>query len=335
MWKDYFIHNLIDKFFSLKTVFFLLFIILFTCVNAQTNSSDFTSYEQSIIGSTQKFKMVPIPAGYFVIGSPMAEPKRDADEGPQKKIQIDAFWMGAYEVTRDQFDVFLKDDQTSQNSDVDAITRPSPQYVDLTWGMGKEGGYPANSMSQRAAIMYCRWLYQKTGVFYRLPTEAEWEYACRAGTTTAFFFGDDKSKLKDYAWDLESGDDKYEKVGQKKPNPWGLYDILGNLMEWTLDHYDPERYSKLEENAKNPVTEVNIAKYPKSLRGGSFMESGAAFRSAKRYHSEPAWNRRDPQIPKSKWWLTEAKNVGFRLVRPQIAPSPETINLFFKNYLGL
>jgi len=335
LWKDYFIHNLIDKFFSLKTVFFLLFIILFTCVNAQTNSSDFTSYEQSIIGSTQKFKMVPIPAGYFVIGSPMAEPKRDADEGPQKKIQIDAFWMGAYEVTRDQFDVFLKDDQTSQNSDVDAITRPSPQYVDLTWGMGKEGVYPANSMSQRAAIMYCRWLYQKTGVFYRLPTEAEWEYACRAGTTTAFFFGDDKSKLKDYAWDLESGDDKYEKVGQKKPNPWGLYDILGNLMEWTLDHYDPERYSKLEENAKNPVTEVNSAKYPKSLRGGSFMESGAAFRSAKRYHSEPAWNRRDPQIPKSKWWLTEAKNVGFRLVRPQIAPSPETINLFFKNYLGL
>ena len=146
--------------------------------------------------------MVPIPAGYFVIGSPIAEPKRDADEGPQKKIQIDAFWMGAYEVTRDQFDVFLKDDQTSQNSDVDAITRPSPQYVDLTWGMGKEGGYPANSMSQRAAIMYCRWLYQKTGVFYRLPTEAEWEYACRAGTTTAFFFGDDKSKLKDYAWEM-------------------------------------------------------------------------------------------------------------------------------------
>ena len=112
-------------------------------------------------------------------------------------------------------------------------------------------------------------------------------------------------------------------------------DILGNLMEWTLDHYDPERYSKLTENEKNPIAEVNSAKYPKSLRGGSFMESGTAFRSAKLFHSEPAWNRRDPQIPKSKWWLTEAKNVGIRLVRPQVAPSVEAVNEFFKNYLGL
>jgi formylglycine-generating enzyme required for sulfatase activity len=318
-----------------KNAFF--FSILFCSIGlfAQPSTTEFKLYDQPINGSTQKFKMLPIPAGSFVMGSAGTEAKREADEGPQKKIQIDAFWMSAYEVTRDQFDIFLKDDQTSMNSDVDAITRPSPQYVDLTWGMGKEGGYPANSMSQRAAIMYCRWLYQKTGVFYRLPTEAEWEYACRAGTSTAYFFGNDKSKLSEYAWDLESGDDKYEKVGQKKPNPWGLYDILGNLMEWTLDHYDPERYSKLEDNAKNPVTEINSSKYPKVLRGGSFMESGTAFRSAKRFHSEPAWNRRDPQIPKSKWWLTEAKNVGIRLVSPQIQPTADTINEFFKNYLGL
>lgn len=319
----------------MKTALIATTIFLSTGLIAQTNSIEFKAYEQLLTGSTQKFKMVPIPAGSFVLGSASAEVKREADEGPQKKIQVDAFWMSAYEVTRDQFDIFLKDDQTSMNSEVDAITRPSPQYVDLSWGMGKEGGYPANSMSQRAAIMYCRWLYQKTGIFYRLPTEAEWEYACKAGTTTAYFFGNDKSKLSEYAWDLESGDDKYEKVGQKKPNPWGLYDILGNLMEWTLDHYDPERYSKIEENAKNPITEVNSSKYPKVLRGGSFMESGTAFRSAKRFHSEPAWNRRDPQIPKSKWWLTEAKNVGIRLVRPQLQPSAEAINEFFKNYLGL
>lgn len=319
----------------MKTALIATTIFLSTGLIAQTNSIEFKAYEQLITGSTQKFKMVPIPAGSFEMGSANTEVKRDVDEGPQKKIQVDAFWMSAYEVTRDQFDIFLKDDQTSMNSDVDAITRPSPQYVDLSWGMGKEGGYPANSMSQRAAIMYCRWLYQKTGIFYRLPTEAEWEYACRAGTTTAYFFGNDKSKLSEYAWDLESGDDKYEKVGQKKANPWGLYDILGNLMEWTLDHYDPERYAKIDENAKNPVTEVNSSKYPKVLRGGSFMESGAAFRSAKRFHSEPAWNRRDPQIPKSKWWLTEAKNVGIRLVRPQLQPSADAINEFFKNYLGL
>lgn len=319
----------------MKTAFLLPTFLCVTGLFAQTNTAEFKPYDQVITGSTQKFKMVPIPAGSFLMGSASTETKREADEGPQKKVQIDAFWMGAYEVTRDQFDIFLKDDQTSMNSDVDAITRPSPQYVDLSWGMGKEGGYPANSMSQRAAIMYCRWLYQKTGIFYRIPTEAEWEYACRAGTTTTYFFGNDKSKLSEYAWDLESGDDKYEKVGQKKANPWGLYDILGNLMEWTLDHYDPERYAKIEENAKSPVTEVNSSKYPKVLRGGSFMESGTAFRSAKRFHSEPAWNRRDPQIPKSKWWLTEAKNVGIRLVRPQAQPSAEAINEFFKNYLGL
>jgi len=330
-----FILNLIDKFLLLKIALLFTVFLCASCILAQSQSNEFKAYDQPINGSSQKFKMVPIPAGIFLMGSPSTEPKRESDEGPQKKIQIDAFWMGAYEVTRDQFDVFLKDEETSLNSDVDAITRPSPQYVDLTWGMGKEGGYPANSMSQRAALMYCRWLYQKTGVFYRLPTEAEWEYACRAGTTTAYFFGDDKTKLNEYAWDKESGDDKYEKVGQKKPNPWGLYDILGNLMEWTLDHYDPERYTKIEDNAKNPVTEVNSSKYPKSLRGGSFMESGSAFRSAKRFHSEPIWNRRDPQIPKSKWWLTEAKNVGFRLVRPLTTPSAENINQFFKNYLGL
>lgn len=311
------------------------FLLYSTAIFAQSNSTDFKPYLQPITGSSQNFKMVPIPAGSFIIGSSATELKRNADEGPQKKIFLSAFWMGETEVTRDAFDVFLKDDQTSQNSDVDAITRPSPQYVDLTWGMGKEGGYPANSMSQRAAIMYCRWLYKRTGIFYRLPTEAEWEYACRAGTTTKYFFGDDVKMLKEYAWDRESGDDKYEKVAQKKPNPWGLYDILGNVLEWTLDHYEPNRYETIADNAKDPMVEANLSKYPKALRGGSFMESGTDFRSAKRFKSDPSWNRRDPQIPKSKWWLTEAKNVGFRLVRPFEQPSAETINLFFQKYLGL
>ena len=144
---------------------------------------------QQVPGSSLSFKMQSIPAGSFLIGSPLSEKNREEEEGPQKKIQIHAFWMGAYEVTRDEFDVFLKDEQTSQNIDLDAITRPSAQYVDLTWGMGKEGGYPANSMSQFGALMYCKWLYQKTGIFFRLPTEAEWENACRAGTNTTTNFG--------------------------------------------------------------------------------------------------------------------------------------------------
>jgi formylglycine-generating enzyme required for sulfatase activity len=265
------------------------------------------------------------------MGSKATEKNRKADEGPQKEIQVAAFWMGAYEVTRDELDVFLKDESTSQNITDDAITRPSAQYVDLSWGMGKEGGYPANSMSQRTAIMYCRWLYEKTKIFYRLPTEAEWEYACRAGTQTAYYFGNDPALLGKHAWYAKNSEDKFHKVGLKLPNPWGLYDMLGNLMEWTLNHYTPNAYVNYKSIDSVPV--ANPKKYPKSVRGGGFSETAFELRSANRFHSDPVWNKRDPQIPKSKWWLTEAKNIGIRLVRPLVQPSEQEINEFFKTYL--
>ncbi len=305
-------------------------------VIAQSSKENFQSYQQSIPGSSLQFKMVPIQAGSFLMGSPTNEKNRQEEEGPQKKINISAFWMSETEVIRDVFDVFLKDEKTSQNIAVDAITRPSPQYVDLSWGMGKEGGYPANSMSQYSAIMYCRWLYQKTGIFYRLPTEAEWEYACRAGTTTSYFFGNDSKQLNDYAWFIDNSEEKYQKVAQKKPNLWGLYDMLGNLLEWTLDHYDEKLYASLPNNAIDPIAPPKaLVKYPKTLRGGSFEETAFELRSATRFHSDPTWNKRDPQIPKSKWWLTEARGVGIRLVRPIKQPSETEANQFFKNYLGL
>lgn len=217
-----------------RVVFLFFFSLLLTMGWAQHSKTDFTSFDQSLPGSTLRFSMKPIPAGEFLLGSAVTEKRRLPDEGPQKKIAISAFWMSAHEVTRDAFDVFYKDENTSANDDVDAITRPSPQYVDLSWGMGKEGGYPVNSMSQFAALMYCRWLYHKTGIFYRLPTEAEWEYACRAGSNTAYYFGNDSLQLGKYAWYAGNSDDKFHKVGEKLPNAWGLYDMLGNLMEWTL-----------------------------------------------------------------------------------------------------
>jgi formylglycine-generating enzyme required for sulfatase activity len=159
--------------------------------------------------------MVTIPAGSFTIGSGDNEKGRNADEGPQRKVSVSAFWMGAHEVTHDEFDVFFKDETTSQNDGVDAVTRPSSQYIDLSWGMGREGGFPVNSMSQKAALMYCRWLYNKTGIFYRLPTEAEWEYACRAGKETPYFFGTDDKEINDYAWFKSNSEDKYHKTGLK------------------------------------------------------------------------------------------------------------------------
>jgi formylglycine-generating enzyme required for sulfatase activity len=317
-----------------KRVAFLLFSsFLFTISRAQEAQPAFTRYEQSLPGSTLRFSMLPIPAGEFLLGSAATEKRREADEGPQQKIKLSAFWMSAHEVTRDAFDVFFKDENTSANVDVDAITRPSPQYIDLSWGMGKEGGYPVNSMSQMAALMYCRWLYDKTGIFYRLPTEAEWEYACRAGSSTAYYFGNDSTQLDKYAWYAGNSEDKFHKVGEKLPNAWGLYDMLGNLMEWTMDHYEANRYSTLS-GATDPMMAPNKKKYPKALRGGGFAQTAGELRSANRFASHPDWNIRDPQIPQSKWWLTDGNWVGIRLVRPLQPPSAKEINDFFNKYLG-
>ncbi|MCE2824254.1 MAG: formylglycine-generating enzyme family protein [Sediminibacterium sp.] len=314
-----------------KNFFAVIFCFIVIGASAQQTSVNFEKYEQKLPVSNLRFAMVPIPAGQFKMGSIIASPKINTDETPQKEITLDAFWMSATEVTRDVFDVFLKDETTSQNSDVDAITRPSPQYVDLTWGMGKEGGYPANSMSQYAALMFCKWLYKQTGIFYRLPTEAEWEYASRAGATTPYYFGTDPNLLTKYAWFQKNSTNKYQKVAQKLPNAWGLYDMLGNLMEWTTDHYLPGRYASIE--LSNPMVAPTQGVYPKVLRGGSYLSDANTCRNGKRIKSDPIWNRRDPQIPKSKWWLTEATDVGIRLVRPFQQPTPEQAQQFYTTYL--
>ncbi len=300
---------------------------------AQNPAADFKTYEQPLPGSALHFKMVPVPAGSFVMGSPATEKDRNSDEGPQKKLGISAFWMGAFEVSRDEYDVFYKDETTPQNT-ADAVTRPSAQYVDLSWGMGKEGGYPVNSMSQQNALMYCRWLYAKTGVFYRLPTEAEWEYACRAGTATAYYFGDNALELGKYAWFIDNSNNKFQKSGQKLPNAWGLYDMLGNVAEWTLDYYENDAFEKMADNTVDPSPVFNTARYPKVVKGGGYADEAWQLRVAHRTKSDPYWNKRDPQIPKSKWWLTEAASVGFRLVRPLKQPTNEEAAAFFKKYLG-
>ncbi len=315
---------------------FVLFIAIccFQFINAQDSAINFSAYKFVIPGSSLQHSMVPISAGNFLMGSNNAEKNRKADEGPQRTIAIPAFWMGAFEVSRDEFDVFFGDKNISANSAIDAITRPSPQYIDFSLGMGKEGGYPVNSLSQYAALMYCRWLYNKTAIFYRLPSEAEWEYACRAGTTTAYFFGNDEANLGKYAWYKNNSDDKFHQAGLKLPNAWGLYDILGNVSEWTLDHYDEKRLVNWQENTDNVFVSYNRARYPKVLRGGGFNDEAHQLRSANRSQSDPSLNRRDPQIPKSKWWLTDAPAIGFRIVRPLTQPGADEANEFFKQYLG-
>ena len=227
-------------------------------------ASDLKPYSETIPDTKVTFDMVPIPGGNFTMGSPAAEPGRAADEGPQVKVTVSPFYMSAHEVTWDEYDLFafrkrtpLQPGQTP--APADAVTKPTPPYADETWGFGK-GKQPAIGMTWHAAAEYCRWLSAKTGKLYRLPTEAEWEYAARAGTTTAYFFGNDPKDLTKYAWYGKNSDFKYQKVGKKLPNPWGLCDIYGNVVEWCLDQYDPNYYkqfaTELADNSWNRATKL-------------------------------------------------------------------------------
>jgi formylglycine-generating enzyme required for sulfatase activity len=295
--------------------------------------ADFKEYVQTIPESDVAFKMVPIPGGKFTMGSPETEKGRSEDEGPQIEIEIQPFWMGACEVTWSEFDIFaFKYDikaaqeatsrgktptRTADDVKADAVTRPTPPYVDMTFGYGHDG-YPAICMTQHAAAQYCKWLATKTGKPYRLPTEAEWEYACRAGSKTAYFFGDDPAKLGEYAWYFENSNEKPQPVGKKKPNPWGLYDIHGNVSEWCQDNYMAEYFGRLQKAAKpvrNPLLRTDENPW-NTVRGGSWEDDAVFCRSAARRGAEEEWSIQDPQSPKSIWWHTDAHFVGFRVVRP-------------------
>jgi len=302
-------------------------------------ADDFEPYTTMVPGSEVAFTMLPIPGGEFMMGSPESEESRKDDEGPQVNVKVDPFWMASTETTWDMFEIFVFQEQEKRLAmesggleaanipSVDAVSRPTPPYLDMSFGMGKYG-YPAICMTQYSAQMFCKWLTAKTGHFYRLPTEAEWEYACRAGTTTAYHFGDDPAMLDEYAWHYANTNAGYEKVGTKKPNPWGLYDMHGNVSEWTLDQYDPEFYAQLSDGVANPYNQPETL-YPRTARGGSYDDDPETLRSASRVPSNPLWKMQDPQIPKSRWWHTDARFVGFRVVRPLNPPSEEEIATFW------
>ncbi len=297
-------------------------------VAASAFSQDLKTYEQTLAGTPIKFKMVGIPGGSFSLGSTTSDKLKDEDEGPQKKVTLSPFWIGEREVTFAEWDLFFKNLEVPQTKaiTVDAVTRPTAQYIDLTWGMGRDGKQPTNSMSHQAAIMYCKWLYEKTGFFYRLPTEAEWEYACKAGSTSS------PKDLNAVGYSSVNSGGKYHKTAELKPNAWGLYDMLGNLSEWTLDQYDAAAYSKLTDQSKDPLVPP-ASKYPKVVRGGSYLDDAKELRCTNRIPSDAAWNKRDPQIPKSKWWLTDGMFVGFRIVRPATQPTKEEAEKFYAQYL--
>ncbi len=299
----------------------------------EKTAADMKAYTNTVSGTEVSYSLVPIPAGEFMMGSSSGEKGREANEGPQHPVKISPFWMGQFEVTWNEFELFMYVDaekrfkdqikiDTAREKVSDAVARPTKPYVEMSFGMGKDN-YPAISMTQHAANKYCEWLSAKTGHFYRLPTEAEWEYACRAGTTTAYSWGDNPADAKQYAWFEANSDFKYAKVGRKKPNPWGLYDMHGNVAEWCLDQYDPN-YDKVKSAVLDPWLK-QTSPYPQVARGGSWDDGIAKLRSAARRGSDKSWKQQDPQLPKSIWYLTDAQFLGFRIVRPLKVPSAEEL----------
>ena len=307
-----------------------------TGASVKTDFGYMVPYSHSIPGTDVTFEMVPIPGGSFLMGSPAAEADRREDEGPQVEIKLPPMWVAKYEVTWSEYKLYMQlcgifekfDDQDirqlAEKNEIDAITAPSKLYEpSFTFAAGEGPRQPAVSMSQYAAKQYTKWLSLLTTTFYRLPTEAEWEYACRAGSTTAFSFGDDPADLDAHAWHYENADDETHPVGEKKPNAWGLYDMHGNASEWVLDAYDATWYEQIK-SAKGP-TSAHAALcesdqlFPRVLRGGSWYLEPVDCRTAGRIQSDDEnWRSYDPCFPQSPWWFAsdESQDVGFRIVRP-------------------
>ncbi|MEE2777101.1 MAG: SUMF1/EgtB/PvdO family nonheme iron enzyme [Acidobacteriota bacterium] len=282
----------------------------------------FEAYAETIPGSEVRFERVPVPAGLFVMGTPAKEKRRRDDEGPQREVEISAYWMGRREVSWDEYRIFMSSLDLAAGIDelpegVDAVARPTPPYVPMDFGMGV-GGYPAIAMTQFAARQYTRWLSKMTGHFYRLPTEAEWEYACRADTSGATYLEGKVRRLGPHAWYEEVSDAATHRVGELTANPWGLLDMLGNVAEWTLDEHRSYPPGAASDPIAWPTGEWN-----RVTRGGSFRDGTEEIRCGARRASRAAWKRRDPQFPKSIWFLTDAPFVGLRVVRPRLVPPPE------------
>jgi formylglycine-generating enzyme required for sulfatase activity len=249
---------------------------------------------ETIPGTLVKFEMIAVPAGTAVVTGP-------GKPGARRQVTLKPFRIGKTEVTWDEYDVYafrldLPEGQRAAarspgGSGVDAVSRPSRPYGAPDRGFGHQG-YPAISLTFHAAEQYCRWLSEKTGKKYRLPTEAEWEYACRAGVEMQTAGA--RLALDQHAWHWENAEDRTHPVAQKAPNAWGLYDMLGNAGEWCqgLD--------------SKPV-----------LRGGTYDDSAEKVHCGARAMQTPEWNITDPQNPKSQWWLTDGPFAGFRIVREE------------------
>ena len=267
----------------MKTKLGLLLLMLLIAVWCE----DSTHGQQPVksITNTIDMKFNKIPAGTFMMGSPETETDRDDDEHQHQVTISKAFYMQTTEVTQGQWKAVMG-------------TEPwkGKDYV-------KEGtNYAATQVRWHDALAYCKKLSEQEGKTYRLPTEAEWEYACRAGTKTRWSFGNDKKVHGDHAWwqvnASDIGEQYAHQVGLKKPNAFGLYDMHGNVWEWCNDCYGHDYYKQLpKKDPTGPETQRNTWRV---LRGGSWLNLSLFTRSASRDRNYPNQRRH---------------HYGFRVVR--------------------
>jgi len=229
-------------------------------------------------------KLVYIKLGTFLMGSPASEKGRDDDETQHRVTITRGFYLGVHEVTQAQYE---------------AVMGTNPALFK------KGGNYPVENVSAGEAEDFCKRLSAKEGRTYRLPTEAEWEYACRAGTTTLFAFGDSDVGLSNYAWHHGNSRGRTHPVGEKKANAWGLYDMHGNVFEWCLDKYGSyPSGDQIDPRGPNSRTWVHV------MRGGAWRYVATVCRSAHRTAAQSSVR------PGHAYYAT----LGFRLVCVPVSP---------------
>jgi sulfatase modifying factor 1 len=219
-------------------------------------------------------EMVKLPHGRFKMGD-----ENEIDAKPHE-VFISSFYIDKYPVTQQQYKKIMGENPSRWKADKNPVEQ-------VRWS---DAVRFCNARSLREGLQPCydlqTWQCNFNANGYRLPTEAQWEYACRAGTTTMYFFGNDSSKLTDYAWLDENSGGKPRPVGQKLPNPWGLYDMYGNVWQWCNDFYKVDYYQQSpEENPKGPKTGET-----KVVRGGAWKFSADSCRSGYRYNEDPGYS---------------------------------------------
>lgn len=221
-----------------------------------------------VMATKSGIEMIAIPGGLFEMGSKGAA----ADETPVHKVSVSPFWMDRYEVVQEEFKKY----QLPDPSHFKGTKQPLDQ---INW---TDAAMYCNERSRAEGLKPCydekTWLCDFTADGYRLPTEAEWEYACRAGSNTQYGFGSSPGSLKDYAWYTENASATTHPIGQKKPNAWGLYDMHGNVAEWCNDHYAEGYYQQSPDKDPRGPAEGK----ERALRGGAWNSSADSCRSAYR-----------------------------------------------------